>query len=1183
MLIQNMFQDDINRKINGVIKVNQDDQDVIEQEVREYVITRELKKHFMAFFNYYCEMFDDPNADIGVWISGFFGSGKSHFIKMVSYILENRLIGDKTVVEMFRAKFADDPATFMLIDRATRVKAEPILFNIDIESSIEKDKKAVLRVFAKMFYNHLGFFGESLKVAQMEYYIDQVGKTEEFRRVFEEKRGMPWIQARKAFAFNRKYVVAALTQVLDMNEQDADAWCRDKSSVDMSTALLVDEIWNYVKDKPADFRLLFMIDEVGQYIGTDRDLLLDLQGLTEEIGRKCEGKVWVMCTGQEALDEIIKVRQDEFSRIQARFKVRLSLTSSSADEVIQKRLLKKKPIADNLLNDIYTQSDSVLRNLFTFRDSMLDIKGYSNPQEFSVNFPFVPYQFILIQKIFSEIRKHGNAGKHYSGAERSMLDGFQIAARKIQTGDEFTLAPLYSFYDSIHEFLDGSIRRVIERCANAAEGKLGIEPEDVDVLKLLYLIRYVQEDIPANIDNIVILMADNINIDPIAMRKRVAESLNRLFSQNYIGRSGDTWNFLTDEEQDIQKEINAINVDTASIVERLSHMIFGDIYTAKKYHFGKYDFGFDQMVDGVAVGAMTGGMRLKVLTVATDATEKTEMRLMTDSIKQALVVLADTPYYEFLERAMKIRKYVKQRNVAQLSKSVQDIIRDQTEEAGKLESEAMDQLRQAINEATFYVDGEHLTFKSGDAKSKIDQALEYLVSHVYSELELITKNADSDADIATILSGMEPRDILGNVPNQGAASKMAKFLEIQQIKNLPTSMFDIQTKYQAVPYGWREIDIAAVVARLICDQQVTIKQAGMTIRADNPKLPDMLRKKTEIGKTMISKKVVVGQKEMKAAREFLRTYFDVMDLPEDEDGLILWIIDRFGKQKAHYEDLKQRYIGHKYPDEALVSKGITLIDNLLSQQKDNIALVKRLLNLQDDFTDHKQKMARLEDFFKNQQPVFDAAVRLTKDLSHELDYLSKEKDADDALKQIRVITMIPVNGPYNYNRIKELNSLMATVHEGHDRLLSDKREEVLEIVRQCMEAIHTGAADHFELKPIIQTADAFYDQQKQKISQYTSLALLDGLIPGIIQQKDAAMTRIEAATKPKPPVKPVVPAGNGDTPPKPPVKKVYKQLNRQVLFPPKTLERPEDIDAYLAQVKKALTTMMQGCDGIKLN
>ena len=1182
MRIQNMFQDDINRKINGVIKVNQDDLDVIKQEVREYVITRELKKHFMTFFNYYCEMFDNPNADIGVWLSGFFGSGKSHLLKMLSYILENKEIDGETVVEMFRKKFSDDPATFMLIDRATRVKAETILFNIDIEGSINKDKTAVLRVFAKMFYNHLGFYGENLKVAQMEYYIDQCGKTSEFRRVFEEKRGMSWEQARKAFSFNGKYIVPTLMEVLDMTEKDADSWFRDKSAVEMSIAMLADEIRTYVEKKPKDFRLLFMIDEVGQYVGTDTDMLINLQSLVEEIGRTCGAKVWVMCTGQEALDEIIKVRQSEFSRIQARFKVHLSLTSSSADEVIQKRLLKKTTTATELLEGIYTQSDSVLRNLFTFKDAMLDIKGYSGPQEFAINFPFVPYQFLLIQKIFSEIRKHGNAGKHYSGAERSMLDGFQIAVKKIQAGDEYNLAPLFSFYDSIHEFLDGSIRRVIERCANAAATGAGIEPLDVDVLKLLYLIRYVPQDMPANLDNLVILMADNINVDPISMRKTVAESLNRLFSQNYIGRSGDTYNFLTDEEQDIWKEINAMNVDTASIVERIAHMIFADIYPNKKFQYGKYNFGFDQMVDGVTVGAITGGMRLKMLTVATDAVEKAEMRLMTESMKQAIVVLGDTPYYEFLERAMKIRKYVKQRNVSQLSKSVQDIIGKHTDEAKTLEEEALEQLQLAIAQGEYYVDGEHLSIKGSDAKSKIDQALEYLVVHVYSQLELITKNAESDEDILNILSGMEPRDILGCVPNQDAAAKVEKYLEIQTAKNLPTSMFDVQTRYQSVPYGWREIDVAAVVARLICDQKVTIKQAGNTIRADNPKLPDMLRKKTEIGKTQITLKVVPDAPKLKAAREFLREYFEIMTLPEDTDSLILWIIDQFNKQKDHFVSLQGCYKNQKYPDRPLVDNGIDLIDNLLSQQKDDIALINRLLKLQDDFINHKQKMARVEGFFQTQQPVFDSAVKLTQDLAHELDYLSKEEEADHALNQIRLITLIPTNGPYDYSRIKQLPSLIATVHEGHDRLLNAKRDELLEIVRQCMAAIHTVGKDDYELKDtnqvknIIQIADQFYDQKKQQIAQHESLALLDGLIPPMIQYKDQTLAKIDASKKPidpKPPVDPI----------KPPIKKVIKQLNRMVLFPQKTLEDVDDIDAYLAQIKKTLLTMMQGCDGIKLN
>ena len=201
MKIQQMFKDDIDRKINGVVKVDQDANDVLVQELNEYVITKELKKHFISFFNNYGDAFNDKTADIGVWISGFFGSGKSHFLKILSYILENKEVDGVRTVERFRSKFEDDPATFMLIDRATKGETDTILFNIDIEGSINKDATAVLRVFAKMFYNYLGFYGEDLKVAKLEQFIDKQGKTEEFRRVFEEKNGQPWLESRDAFAF----------------------------------------------------------------------------------------------------------------------------------------------------------------------------------------------------------------------------------------------------------------------------------------------------------------------------------------------------------------------------------------------------------------------------------------------------------------------------------------------------------------------------------------------------------------------------------------------------------------------------------------------------------------------------------------------------------------------------------------------------------------------------------------------------------------------------------------------------------------------------------------------------------------------------------------------------------------------------------------------------------------------
>ena len=1182
MRIQSMFKDDINRKINGVVKVDQDESSVLVQELNEYVITRELKKHFITFFNHYIESFSETTADIGVWISGFFGSGKSHFLKMLSYLLENKEVQGVKTVERFRAKFADDPATFMLIDRATKGRTDTILFNIDIEGSINKDKTAVLRVFAKMFYNYLGFYGENLKVAKLEQFIAKKGKTEEFRRVFEEKNGASWLESRDAYAFFEDDIVATLQEVLGMSEQAASNWFNGTETVETSIAQLVSEIKEYVDAQPRDFRLLFMIDEVGQYVGGDTDLLINLQSLVEKIGSECGGKVWVVCTGQEAIDEIIKARENEFSRIQARFKTRLSLSSSSADEVIQKRILLKTDEAEHDLEQVYAANDSVLRNLFSFTDAILDIKGYTGAGEFAKNFPFVPYQFILMQKVFAEIRKHGNSGKHLSGGERSMLSGFQEAAQKIEDKDEYALAPFYLFYDTVHTFLDSSIRRVIERCERAAIDGNGIEPQDVDVLKLLYLVRYV-DDVKANLDNIVILMADDIRLDKITMREQVRGSLDRLMSQNYIGRAGDTYNFLTDEEQDIQREIKNTPVATADIVGRIAQMIFADIYTTKKFRYGKYDFAFDQMVDGQAVGALTGGMMLRVLTVATDPTEKNELRLMVESAGRAIVVLAENPYYESLESAMKIRKYVKQRNVAQLPKSVQDIIRDQQDEAGKYELTAAEDLKKAIAGAEFYVDGEHIEIKGGDAKSKIDQALEYLVAHVYSDLGLITKFAETDADIYKILHG-EEICLPGTEPNRDAAAKVEKYLEIQFNQNLPTTMSDLQDRFQKKPYGWREIDIAAVVAMLIYDQKVTIKYGGATIQPSDPKLPDMLRKKSEIGKTSISKRQVVSIQKIREVRDFLRDFFDEMDVPEDEDGLIAHIVEKFNGELEHYTKLDARYDGHKYPDQGKVKQAIALVKDILSQQKDNTALIQRVIDREDTLYDMRDELQEVEEFFKTRVTLFDAAVQYEQDLSVDRDYIAKDDEAHEALNQIRLITMMPTGGKFRYDRIPELNDLMAKVKASHGKMLDAKREELLEIVRQCMEEIHTLAGDNATARNISNTADNYFTQQKQKIASYQALALLDGLVPPIWQYKDDTVSRIESIVNP--PVKPTSfgpSSSGGETMPVVPKKEVIKAIHRQAMFPAKTLKSEEEIDAYVEKIRTNMKQLLKGCDGIKLN
>ncbi|MEE1517239.1 MAG: BREX system P-loop protein BrxC, partial [Lachnospiraceae bacterium] len=468
MRLHDIYAKEIDRPINGVIKVAQDDNESIEQELSEYVITKELRKHFTTFLNNYEQSIDSPTDKIGVWISGFFGSGKSHFLKMLSYLLSNQEVAGKQAITYFEDKF-DDPMMYAQLEHCASVETDTILFNIDSKSPINKDATAILRVFAKVFYEHLGFYGNDLKVAKLEQHISKLGKMDEFKTKYEDLLGDSWENTRDAFAFYEDDIVEILMDVLGMSETAARNWFNGEETAELTIEQLVKEIREYINSRGKDYRLLFMVDEVGQYIGSDGSLMLNLQTIVEEIGSKCGGRVWVMVTSQEAIDSITKISGDDFSKIQGRFNTRLSLSSSSVDEVIKKRILAKTENAENMLRLVYVEKGAGLKSTLSFQQGtyVQDLKGYENEYEFVETYPFVPYQFIIMQKVFSEIRKHGNSGKHLSGGERSMLSGFQEAAQKIEYKDEYALAPFYLFYDTVHTFLDSTIRRVIDRCQKA--------------------------------------------------------------------------------------------------------------------------------------------------------------------------------------------------------------------------------------------------------------------------------------------------------------------------------------------------------------------------------------------------------------------------------------------------------------------------------------------------------------------------------------------------------------------------------------------------------------------------------------------------------------------------------------------------------------------------------------------
>ena len=462
---------------------------------------------------------------------------------------------------------------------------------------------------------------------------------------------------------------------------------------------------------------------------------------------------------------------------------------------------------------------------------------------------------------------------------------------------------------------------MIDRCQNAADAHDGLEQQDVNVLKLLYLIRYI-DDIKANIENISILMIDDIHADKITLRASIAASLDRLLTQNYISRNGDTYTFLTDEEQDVAVEIKNTSVDSAQIVQSISQTVYGEIYPAKKFKYGRYDFAYDQYVDETLNGASCGGMRLRIVTAAADFLEGGEARLLMESQinNEAIVVLsADTPYYDELEQAMRIRKYVKKRNVSQMPESFQRIIRDRNDEARRLESHARSLIEKAIVDGKFYVHGEILEQRSGSAKEKLDGAMTSLVESVYSKLNYVNRFADSDADILEILNGAyEETGIAGTgANNEEALNEISQWLELKNQNGVggTISMGDVQRRFQALPFGWREIDIAALVARLVVQQKIQIRYGGAVVEKDDRRLVDYLRKKSEIDKAIVVRKVAPPEELIRKSVAFLRDYKNAMDVPTDADALNSYVLAIFEAKREYCQKLLDNYYSNGTYDE----------------------------------------------------------------------------------------------------------------------------------------------------------------------------------------------------------------------------------------------------------------------------
>lgn len=648
MQIREMFAKPIDRDLQGVIIVGQDETANVRQELEEYVVTRELQKHFADFFAAYKTGIIGNTSKTGVWISGFFGSGKSHFLKILSYLLENREIAGKKAIDYFvdDSKIAD-PMVLADMQLAADTPTDVVLFNIDSKSDggSKQNKDAIVNVFLKVFNEMQGYCGAMPFLADLERRLNEESRYEEFKQKFEENYGDAWMDSRQDFDFIQDDIVDTLVDMDFMSEAAARNWCEKAAEpYKISIEDFAKRVKAYIDRKGNNHHVAFLVDEVGQYIGDDSNLMLNLQTVREELGKECNGKAWVIVTSQQDIDSITKVKGNDFSKIQGRFDTRISLSSANVDEVIKKRILDKKNTAAQMLRLLYGQKSTTIKNKIVFNDGV-EKKLYANENDFALVYPFVPYQFNLLASVLTSIRTHGASGKHLSEGERSMLAMFKESAMDYKEHEEGTLIPFHAFYDALENFLDHSHRGVIIKAYDNSFINPDRKTKDVfaiNVLKTLFMIKYVN-DVEANIDNITSLMISDIEDDRIELKAKVEDALKVLMRQMLVQRNGEIYVFLTDEEQEINREIESQNVEMAEVINKASEMIFEDIFTDKKYRYpafnGRYAFSFNSTVDDRPYKANQNyDIAVHILTPAADmGTDETKEKMKCLNLKGDIV------------------------------------------------------------------------------------------------------------------------------------------------------------------------------------------------------------------------------------------------------------------------------------------------------------------------------------------------------------------------------------------------------------------------------------------------------------------------------------------------------------------------------------------------------------------
>ena len=1185
MKLQDLYINDIDRKVNPAVSATDLDAETVKVEIEEYVFTKEILKNLYKVLS---NIKQNSSSHCGIWISGYYGSGKSHFLKYLDYCMspefsEKALFGFETATAQYDA--LKDDVNWMpsdiraLTDWYTkRANIETIMFNIGSSYNAGSEKS---RIFTEVLWSEFnamrGYNKFNIALAQyLEKFLDKQGKFEEFKQRLSDEHGFDWATDASDLATTELDIPLDLAkEIVPTFSVDAARHAIINRTVDLSVNNFADELAQYIKDKnDPDYRLVFFIDEVSQFINSDGRLLLQLQSIVKEIHDRCNDQVWVACTAQQDLREIldncqINESRDDFGKILGRFEVQASLSGTSSEYIAQKRILAKKPEAQTELTRFYTRNASAIDTQFQLPAAY---QGYRDKDTFIDYYPFVPYQLQLINNVFTQFVELSYVNKEVKGNERSVI---RITHNIAKRNKDSEVGTFISFDQFFNDMFRASLQPAGVQALRNAEDQAAKFTRDPDfamrVVDVLFMICNMSPEnkrqFPATVENIVTLLMRDVDTPKTTMKddvQRVIDHLieNSIIRENKPDKGAVFYEFYTQEEAELSRRIQTTQVDSNSEAEQMAKIFSSYFSPVNKESIGS---------GSVNVGVSTSGKRMFGASGTTDievefvvASPETDANRYSFNNPANKLVFFLTPLYAEEKRLKsqfyhfcQVDKFAKDQNLTPEQ-------RQMVETFAQREKVIYDKdIVPAFNEmldSCQVISGNRLLSKAdiGDVKGKAryKAAISAHIKSVYNMAHLVDGHhyAQSQQELRTRILRRLDSNEYALKPMTDAEEMVMNHIMRQ---GHDVTVGDITATFAKAPYGWNEIATIDVINELYRRDIFAYAYNNNP----NVKISEVADKIVrEKGRFTLEKAQAISPETVKAFNEAWKAVFNRTQSPTNDARELFRLChdddeSEMKKVLKSYEAIRKEI--SRYPFVADIDKVLEMFgqwrdirepssffESVIAQRNEAAALLDRC--------------KQVVEFYREQLNKYRDILSFTQSNTSNFELLGEEAKADvEDLKAMADDENVYTHFPDYIRLQKAVRSRIET-----------KKTELVQIVRTAYDKVYQFIRNIAAEKDVEPTFLPDIESRMLIVKNETSLyklrdmadvsdfkAQMVGSINEIVTKREAKPAPPKPDDKKKPEL------------PKPPKELKMVTLNTAI---DQSLKTEQDVDLYLAALKEQL-------------